>query len=169
MEINPIEKKQEILDGLKGQYVDIKTYKDEGYDFLDGNSVCIIVNNSNSDRNLEIELENEGEFTLYFAGGHCHYYGDEEEFRELCMDIGNILSNSVCYAAIYYGADKKWLGGGFFDKAVVEAPYKKTFNFVLKHKEFLEKMKRQGGIVRYMFWNSQYDRSIKIEPSSMER
>ena len=32
--------------------------------------MCVIVDNSNPDRNLEIELENEGEFTLYFAGGH---------------------------------------------------------------------------------------------------
>ena len=169
MEINPIEKKQEILESLKEQNVKVKTCKDKGYDFLDENSVCIVVGNSNPDRELELELENEGSFTLYFAGGHCHYCGEEEEFRELRKDTRSILANSVCSAAIYYGADEKCLGVGFFDKAVVESPYKKTFNFVLKHKEFLEKIKKQGGIVRYMFWDSRYDSSIKIETSFKER
>ena len=58
---------------------------------------------------LEIELEEQGEFSLFFGCHHCHYCADTEEYTRLSGDVQAILENRLCAATICYG-DKQWLG-----------------------------------------------------------
>lgn len=162
MTINPIDKKNEILNIVSNYDVSVKSHLDEGYNYLDNDSICIVVSNPHSQRNLEIELEMYGEFTIYFENNHQHYAGYEDCYEQLCMDIKKLLSSEICSAAIFY-KKQEWLGSLFVDKLALRDSYEKTFEFVLKYKEFRDKIRKYGGIVHYRFWDAKYDSSLVIE------
>ncbi len=161
-EINPVDMIDDLKKLLARQHFEIKTGSDEGYDWLEEHSVCIVVHNMACENTLEIVLEDQTEFTLFFAGYHCHYFPDAEDFECLCNDLKDILGNKRCAASIFYGEDKM-LGDTLLDAKAIHNAYQNNFDFVLKHDEFAEKLKKYGGHVRYSFWNSQDDIRIDIQ------
>jgi len=161
--INPIDKQEDILEMLKDYQVEIHTVADKDYDYLDKDTLCIVVRNKQSGDNIEIYLENQGEFTFCFAGCHCHYSPYEDEYEEMKTEVQNILNGTTCAASMYYGSESKWLGSTFLDLGAINEPIKKNFDFVLRHKEFKERLYGSGGIVRYVFWNSDNNKKITIE------
>lgn len=56
-EINPIDKVEDLKRLLSVQHFEIKSASDEGYDWLEENSVCIAVYNSTCEKTLEILQE----------------------------------------------------------------------------------------------------------------
>ena len=109
VEINPTDKAEEIKTLLMGLNSEVKTSTDEGYTWLQDHSICVIAHNPTHEKMLEIELEEQGKFSLFFGGHHCHYCADAEEYARLSGDIQAILENRLCAATICYG-DKQWLG-----------------------------------------------------------
>lgn len=61
---------------------------------------------------LEIELEEQGKFSLFFGGHHCHYCADAEEYARLSGDIQAILETGyvqlLFVTAISSGWDQGW-------------------------------------------------------------
>ena len=161
-EINPIDKIEDLKRLLSEQHFEIKSASDEGYDWLEENSVCIVVYNSMCENTMEITLEDQNEFTLFFAGYHCHYFPDTEDFKCLCNDLHDILDNKRCVASIFYGEDNV-LGDTLLDADAVHNTYQDNFDFVLKHDEFEEKLNRYGGHIRYSFWKSKDDIQIDLQ------
>ncbi len=160
-EINPIDKIPELKFLLSGQDIELKTSSDEGYTWLEDYSVCIVVNNPVKENTLEIVLEEKTQFSLFFAGHHCHYCADDVDYKCLRNDLAAILENRLCAATICYG-ENNWLGSCLLDKKAVNAHYQENFEFVLKHPEFEEKIKKHGGIVCYKFWDSNNDVEIAL-------
>lgn len=161
VEINPTDKAEEIKTLLMGLNSEVKTSTDEGYTWLQDHSICVIAHNPTHEKMLEIELEEQGKFSLFFGGHHCHYCADAEEYARLSDDIQAILENRLCAATICYG-DKQWLGSRLVNEESIYAPYQKNFEFVLKHQEFSDKIKECGGVISYLFWDSNKDVQISI-------
>ena len=161
IEINPIDKIPELKALLSRQNIELKTSSDEGYTWLEDYSVCVVVHSPFNENTLEIELEEHTQFSLFFAGYHCHYFAYDVDYKHLCDDVLAILENRLCSATICYG-ENNWLGSCLLDKKAVNAPYQKNFEFVLKHPEFEEKIEKHGGIVCYRFWDGNNDVAIKL-------
>ena len=161
-EINPIDKIDDLSELLSAQSFEIKTASDKGYDWLENRSVCFVVHNTVCENTMEISLEDDNEFTLFFAGYHCHYFSDEEDFQCLRNDLKDILENKRCAASIFYG-EGKLLGDTLLGAEAIHHAYQDNFDFVLEHKEFREKLKKYGGYARYSFWNSEADIRIEIK------
>ncbi len=162
MRINPVDKMIELCELFRMWSTQIKTQSDEGYGWLEDGAICIVVQNPYIDRSIELLLENDGEFILFFAGGHCHYFADEEDFLNMQNDIKRIIENRICLASICYGSNNKCLGDTYVEKSEIHRPYTDTFSFVLEHKEFRDMLCSQGGKVEYLFWNPIDDVTIKI-------
>lgn len=108
-------------------------------------------------------MENQGEFKICFAGYHCHYSPYENGYEEMKKEVQGIFNGLTCAASIYYGNESKWLGSTLLNFEAINEPIKKNFDFVLKHKEFKERLHGNGGLVKYVFWNSDNSKSISIE------
>ena len=163
IEINPMDKQDDLLDMLKNYQVELHTTEDKDYDYLDEDTLCIVVQNRQTEDNIEIYLENQGEFTFCFGGCHCHYSPYEDEYEEMKKEIQSILNGTTFAASMYYGNESKWIGSTFLNFEAVNEPIKKNFDFVLKHKEFKERLYGNGGLVKYVFWNSDNNKKITIE------
>lgn len=160
--IDPVDKTTELCELCRMWSTQIKTRSDEEYAWLEDGALCIVVQNPYIDRSIELLLENDGEFILFFAGGHCHYCADEEDFRHMKDDIRKILENQICMASICYGSSNKRLGEAYVERSELHKPYTDNFSFVLKHKEFRDTLSAQGGRVEYLFWDPKDDVTIKI-------
>ncbi len=160
--MNPFNKIDELCELCGAWSTQVKYQSDEGYNWLEDWARCIVVNNPYSDNNIEVKIEDGCEFILFFAGGHCHYYPDDEEFLRLRTDLTNLLNNSICAAAIFYG-ENHCLGETYVKKEDLDLPYTEVFSFVLRHKEFSDQLYLQGGVVEYRFWNPKDDKTIRIE------
>ena len=65
IEINPIDKIPELKALLSGQNIELKTSSNEGYTWLEDYSVCVVVYNPFNENTLEIELEEQTQFSLF--------------------------------------------------------------------------------------------------------
>lgn len=102
---------QELMGKFEHLSPSIHSRDEEGYDWLESNEDwcrCMIIPNPNPGGD-DIEIETCGEFVLYFAGSHVHYY-DKEGFEELIQDISNIIEGEMCAYSCKY-EDWLWCGG----------------------------------------------------------
>lgn len=90
----------------------IHTSREEDYNWLgsdEGWCRCLLIPNPCPD-GQDIEVEADGEFTLYFAGAHGHYDNDADGYDYLVSRIDNLIQNKKCaYSCSYEGWD--WCGG----------------------------------------------------------
>lgn len=165
LEINPVDKLDEILSGLQNYNVEVhKSGEDnEEYKYLENGDVCITILNPYQDNKLFIDLDDE--FTLTYCQCHCHYFADTDGYREVTKDIYAILKNDSCSSSLYCGNPPKWLGSSFIQKSQIES-VEKNFHFVLKIAEFKKKLDVQGGKAEYHFWNPIDDRIVDILPQN---
>lgn len=161
--INPTEKQNELLQQLKDYCVKQYTSTDKGYEYLSEKSVCLTIENPYSENHLVIELEEQGEFTMYFSQIHNHYSPDQEEYTELIGTIFDILENRIGCASFWYGDEKHWLGSAWIDKTALNDPVKQVFHFVFQCKDFKNNLRNYGGQAEYEFWNPADNKTIKIE------
>ena len=60
MDINPIDKIEDVKNKLSDYNTEIKTSSDQDYDWLEDYSVCLVVKNPLSDKDLDILFEEKG-------------------------------------------------------------------------------------------------------------
>ena len=142
-DINPIEKEEEIKRLFAEYSPKTVTSRDSGYDWLADDSLGIVFENPPHGDNIEIELENEGEITLYFSTFHSHYpcMGDYETMLE---DIRKILSNEAC-ACLLITPDGEWRCGTIAAKADVGTDLRRLFRYDAAH--------YAGYHIRFTFWD----------------
>lgn len=162
MEINPIDKINDLMKQLAGYKVEVKNCKNEGYDWLEDYQDYLIVSNPFSEETIEILFEEKGELTFFFGGNHCHFFPYEDEYEEMCKLINGIIENRVCAAVLQNGMDR-WLGSLFIEKEKVRNSYIENFEHIFKHAEFKEDIRENGGCVHYTFWNPKDDAQMIIE------
>ena len=169
MEINPIDKAHDLMEKLKNYDPSIRTKSDKGYEWLEEETdICIEVLNPDpnaSVKDMIIHCEDDGEFTLYF-GVHSHFYPYEHEYESMCELALGILNNEYCAENVFCGEEKKWMLGGFDTREELESPIWEDLDRLLEDKDYkyiAEKIKANGGEVHYFFWDSTYNKIIKID------
>ena len=99
-------KKDDLLQFLKGSEVSVYSNSDEDYDYLEDNDLMLVVKNPYCDETLDIELA--GEFSLFFAGWHTHYFTYEYDYEEMKKDIMGLLKDDM--GALIVETSEGWLG-----------------------------------------------------------
>lgn len=162
MEINPIDKVDDLIDRLIEYQPIIHSKADSGYDWLEEEDVCVKIMNPSSDNHLEILFQNNGESTIFYADNHEHYFGYDVEYKLMCELITDILCNKKCSASLFCGKENKLLGSSYVDKNEINQSVREMFDFVLKYKEFADRLASNGGAVRFTFWDSELNYTIEI-------
>lgn len=150
--INPIDKVNEIMTLF--QQFNPKSFSnaDGEYDWLDDEAKCIVITNPYSSDNIEICVENFGEFILFFAEHHSHYAGYQGDYEDMLKDLNNIFINNLC-AGILFDNDNNWYGDCWVKKDNITIDPKEIFSFVFKEKEFRTKLLKKGYQAKFVFWN----------------
>ncbi len=162
MEFNPIDKIPELTEFLKAYNPMIRSKTDEGYDWLEENSFCIELPNSNKSDRITIECEDGGEFTVCFAYFHSHHFADDYGYSFMCRQLTDLLNNKCCSAAIFCGSENEWKGSTLIEKEKVTLPIEENFSFVFENEKSAEKLRTNGGEVRFNFWDSGLNKIIKL-------
>ena len=157
-----LDKLQELCGLLSNYKYEEHDHDDCEYKYLDEASVCITILNPYSENKMYIDLEEE--FTLSYGAYHEHYNPDSDGYNEMVKTMQGILNNELCSAAMYSGEPLKWLGSTTISKTEsIQLPIKDIFSFILKTKEFKNRLNMDGGEVHYDFWNPVDDRVVKIK------
>ena len=159
-DINPIEKLNEILNELEFYSTSVLTSVDEGYDWLEEDSKCIVILSSNGGDNMEIVLSDGGEFTLYFADAHAHYLAYQYDFESMLQDIKDILDNRLCSGNLT-DSEGKWYGSGIFKMDKISENTESVFQHVFETKEFSDHLMKMGYTAEYKFWDPANNKIIK--------
>ena len=107
MEFNPIDKVPELTERLKEYNPIIHKNSDEGYDWLDENSLCIELPRYNAGDSLTIECGGYGEFTVCFLYYHAHDSANDYEYNRMCEQLADLLNSKCGSAAILCGSENK--------------------------------------------------------------
>lgn len=134
---------------------------DEEYHYLREGEICLTAKSPGGEK-LFLDLTDE--FTLSFGAFHAHYAPDVSEYREMLADLRQILENKVCSGALYWfsGGEKKWLGSTLVSRQELSRPVKEVISFVLRQKEFRQKLREHGGEARFSFWDPADDLVAEI-------
>ncbi len=155
MDINPIEKREALLSFLKELGVSPAVYHsgDANYEYLQGNDCCIAVKNPHdAERDLFVDLEDDGEFTVSLHAWHEHYAPDDEEYEALCRDVRGILENQYCPLVVFAGED--WQGSTLVHDDTELAVYG---GYLIAHMHPKENKKHK---MKCIFWDPAHDREI---------
>lgn len=151
-----------LLDELSVKY---KIYgkDDNEFSYLEENELSIGISNPYVSHAIFINLQRE--ISLFFADWHAHYCYDEADFSEFCETLAAILKNTVCSASVFLGEDRKWNGSVLAEKSNVESkPPEEAFagNRIMAQ-VYREQWEKNGGEVRFVFWNPKYNKIVTIE------
>lgn len=162
MEFNPIEKTDELMGIFRECNSILHSKSDDGFDWLSDGSYCIEIPNPDSEDNITIECEDDGEFTVCFSYYHQHFFADDFGYDYMCKQIFSVLSNKCCSAALFCSNENEWLGSTLIEKEQCALPIENIFDFVLENEAFAEKLNKNGGEARFVFWDSGLNKTVKI-------
>ena len=152
MELNALDKIDDVLEIFKEYSPCVFLKTDEGYDWMEeDHSKCIVFANPYGGESLEIVVGDRDEFTLCY-NGHAHYANYQYDYDLMIERIRDIFCNRICAGTLTDNSGK-WYGSGYFDKNEIAEQPQKVFEFVFKEKEFYEHLTRVGYKVKYEFWN----------------
>lgn len=161
MEFNPIDKRKELCELLNGYNLKYEMHtsndKDEEYNYLDGENICITVINPYIEEKLYIDLEDEGELTISFGEWHSHYYNDEEDYVNFLDDLKGIFNNEKCTCIIK--STKRWLSSRLIN-CDEELLYEKNIKSLPK--EFQKEIESIHGFVYFNYWNNSSNKEINL-------
>lgn len=157
-------KKDDLLQFLKGYEVSVYSNSDEDYDYLEDNDLMLVVKNPYCDETLDIELA--GEFSLFFAGWHTHYFTYEYDYEEMKKDIMGLLKGDM--GALIVETSEGWLGSSLCKDNVSHLTdeiqlLKNSFH----HGETVDKFKRLGGRIKIVYWNPTDTISFDVVPGDL--
>lgn len=158
----PINMLDDLCDSLKDFSYELHDFNGNAFNKTNADEVRITIINPYSSMNMDIDIDDG--FTVFYDGYHSHYFADIMDYSNLKKFLKSFFENQICYIGMNYGDNKKWLGETSITKEQSEnLDIKSVFSFVLKHKEFVEKINRYGGEVCCSFWNPVDNYSVKIE------
>ncbi len=156
-ELDPIEKISEIRELFKEYESCVYSRDDEGYDWLEyDDSKCLVFNNSFSENCIQISVDDEDEFTLYFAGYHCHFPNYKYAYDEMVGMVKEILTNNAC-AVVLTDKNGKWYGSSYFSKEDSSRADEESLSKVFSDPALLE---NDGYETNFIFWNPIDNKSI---------
>lgn len=167
--IVPLEKEKEVLDSFADYNPKSFSKHDAGYDWLEeDDSKCIAFENPYGGSSLEINIGDNGRFTLFFSEHHAHYEAYQGDYEDMLMRISDIFSNNVCVATIkdYKG---KWYGSCFLSKEESDKRAQEIFGFVFKEDEFRSHLSKHGYSYSLNYWDPHFDKTVQIQSESFNQ
>lgn len=165
LEINPIEKETELLEIFKEYKPESYSKSDNGYDWLeDDQSKCIVIKNPYCEDNVEIELEDMNQITLFFAGYHTHYYAYQGEYEDMIKTIKSILINETG-SGVIKNLSGKWFGSSLVEKSEIKKDPQVVFDFIFNIDEFRKNLSENGFEINFYFWNP-IDNSVIVHDAN---
>ncbi len=152
IEINPIDKCDELSERFKEYNPQMFLNTDDGYDWMGDGDKCIVISNPYGGDDIKITIESFGEFTLCFSSGHSHYLNYQYDYDRMIDEVFGILMNTLCSGMITDN-DGIWYGSGFFEKERIKDDPQNVFDFVFDIKEFSDHLNKTGYKIEYTFWN----------------
>ena len=161
MEINILDKKEEILELLKDYTTVVHTNADEDFDYLEEGCLSISVLN-NDEEVLYVDLEDE--ITLGIGGWHTHYSGYLSDYNMFLKDLRDFIECRLCAVCII--CNDEWMGSftAYEDELSLEN-LKKEVNKLLSDREFQRQLKKNGYRIECTFLDSTKNIVWKIESS----
>ena len=143
-------KKDDLLQLLSDYEVNVYSNADEGYDYLEENDLMLVVQNPYCNETLNIELA--GEFSIFFAGWHTHYFTYEYDYSEMKKDIIGLLKGDI--GALVVDTVDGWLCSALCKDEVSHFTDEiKLLKKCISHEETVEKFIKSGGRISVVYWN----------------
>lgn len=167
MDINPIDKVDELLEMLQQFNPTVKRITDRGYEWMEEETdICIEILNPNSDNpddGLLIICEDNGEFTLGFGDMHEHYNACSNEYKEMCKTTLDILNNKLCSVVFLLGDEKTWIASSYITVDEISNPLSAVFGCSWQKEYFADKIKSGDCEAHCHFWDSSLNEIIKVQ------
>ena len=155
---NALQKIPEIRKHLKG--FEVIEYDEPEDDWVNH---ILKVKNPHGGEDMEIEVEDDGVFTLYFADMHEHFESYEGDFRDMINLVDNILSGKSCCMIVWSGK-REWLGWCMG----LQIPPTEKQVAIRKGMQLIESLEdeiyKTGGRVDLIYWNPGKNVFWTIEP-----
>ena len=162
IQIEVLDKIDELLEIFKEYSPKIFSNSDEGYDWIEEDfSRCLVIENPYYDENIELNIGDGGEFCLFFGNNHVHYSAYQLDYDVMVKKIKAILKNEAC-AGYLTDINGKWYGSGFYKIEEINKAPKDVFDHVFKTKEFYNKLTNFGYVAEYYFWNPKDNKNVEI-------
>ena len=144
----------DILSHLNGLEVIEHTNAEEEFQNMEDDDRLLEIRNPDGGESLEINVGEDGRFTLFYAGWHEHFEPYKGDYIVMLDFIRKIIASDVC--AVYISSGKhRWLGGQLTHRRYVST---NDPDIVLKRaflpKEFQEEIHSTGGEIKVTYWDS---------------
>lgn len=157
-------KKDDLLQFLSEYEVNTYSNADEGYDYLEDNALMLVVKNPYCDETLDIELS--GEFSLFFAGWHTHYFTYEYDYEEMKKDIRGLLKGDI--GALIVNTSKGWLCSNLCKEEVNHLTDEiQLLKTSIRHEETIDEFLKLGGCIKVVRWNPADTISFDVSGGNM--
>lgn len=160
---NALQKIPEIREHLKG--FEVIEYDEPKGDWVNH---ILKVKNPYGGKDMEIEVEDDGVFTLYFADMHEHFESYEGDFRDMINLVDNILSGKSCCMNVGSGK-RDWLSscmGLQIPPTEKQVAIRKGLQL---SESFEDEINKTGGRVDLIYWNPAQSVFWIIEPKQREQ
>ena len=163
VEINPFDKIDEIITKFSAYNPTVFSKQDKGYDWLEEEyAKCIVFVNPHYNRNIEIDIGDRDEFTLYFADNHNHYANYQYDYELMIDSLAKLLTNVTCAGTIT-DSNGKWYGSQWVEKEEITMDPEQVFDYVFKYPEFSKKLHKNGYTITYDFWDPQNNKVLTFD------
>ena len=157
----------ELLQILGGLQTTIHTGEEEGYEYLEGDGVCIEADNPAGQEALFLDLE-EG-FTVTAGEWEAYYEADEEDWALLLDDLKKLLENKM-YTAVVHCRDA-WICSMTVEEEEINAgTVKRQLKEFLHSADcdaFISLIREKGAGVRCAFW-TRGRKNIRLRPGELK-
>ena len=150
--IDPLDKENEIIESFRDYGAKSFSKSDNGYDWLDDYAKCVVITNPYGGADLEIDVGDMGEFTIYFHTHHTHFDPYQGDYEDMINLIHEIINNNICAGAIMDREGKQFCSR-FVNKEEVDQSPQTIFEFIFGVEEFRKKLTENGYTVEFVFWN----------------
>ena len=144
----------DILSHLNGLDVIEHTNAEEEYKDLEDDEHLLEVRNPDGSTPLQIDVGEDGRFTLFYAGWHEHFEPCKGDYIVMLDFIRKIFVGDVCAVHVSSGKSR-WLGGSLTHRRYVSTD---DPDIVLKRallpKEFQNEIHSTGGEIKVTYWDS---------------
>lgn len=163
----PSDRLAELLQNLRNLQTTIHTGEEEGYEYLEGGSVCIEADNPSGGDPLFIDLEDG--FTVTLGEWEAYYEADEEDWKLLTEELNRLLQNEM-YTVVVYCRDA-WICSMTIEEAEISAgTVKKQLKEFLHSADcdsFISLIREKGAGVRCAFWTGG-KKNVRLRPGELK-
>lgn len=100
----PRDKRDEVIACWPERSLTVHTNAEAEFEYLGENDCAIVAKNPHGGHDITFDLV--GEFILFFAGWHAHYFPYEYDFQQMLQDADDIMNNRKCVIIIEEG--ERW-------------------------------------------------------------